>query len=288
MRVFSLFITLSFTKLVWSLRLLMAGSRLCTKLFLNAIRYWRVLEFPYTLAQLPTTRKLDILDISSPKLLAFYLAKKYHHHVTAIDIWEKEIALWKEILRLLGNPRPIADNLRFEISDARALSFANESFDVVYSICVIEHIDGNGDSLALQEVFRVLKDGGIAVVTVPFDKEGYDVYKNESVYHKAYESIPVFYERWYNWEQLQRRLITASGLELVDFKLAFEKHLRLHHNYIPKLLRSNFLVRNFWNVIEPLVAVFNLSVSATHEGKKEGIALLTLRKPSKKNLLLER
>ncbi len=54
-------------------------------------------------------------------------------------------------------------------------------------------------------------------------------------------------ERWYSWQQLHMRLVTASGLELVGFKLAFEKYLGIHHTYMPKLLRSSLWIRNLRN-----------------------------------------
>ncbi len=278
MQVISHFIKIFLLKTVWSIRVLLSGSRLSTKLFLRALRYWRVFEFPYTLAQLPRRERLNILDISSPKILAFYLVRKYGHQVAAIDIWEDEIAFWKNILSLIGNPQSIAGNINLAIEDATRLSYNNESFDFVYSISVVEHIDNFGDTKALREVSRVLKKGGIAVVTVPFDENGYEVFTRRNVYHKEYASSPVFYERWYNQQQLQERLIASSGLELVDLKLVFEKYIRLHHTYAPKLLRSSFVVSNLWSTVEPFVALLNLRISPTLKDRKEGVALLTLKK----------
>lgn len=52
-----------------------------------------------------------------------------------------------------------------EIGDANKLPFANRSFDLVLATDIIEHTDN--DSLALSEVYRVLKTGGVAIVTVP-------------------------------------------------------------------------------------------------------------------------
>ncbi len=278
MQVISHFIKIFLLKTNWSIRVLLAGSRLCTKLFLKALRYWRVFEFPYTLARLPQREGLAILDISSPKILAFYIAQKYGHKVVAIDIWEEEIAFWKKILKLTGLPRRITGNVSLAIADATCLSYDDESFDFVYSISVIEHIDDFGDTRALQEISRVLKKGGIAVVTVPFDQNGYDVFKSERVYHKAHASSPVFYERWYSPQQLQARLLVSSKLKVENLQLAFEKYLPLHHTYIPKLLQSSWFVRNLWNTFEPFVALLNLDVSSALEVRKEGIALITLRK----------
>ncbi len=56
-------------------------------------------------------------------------------------------------------------NLRYEVNDALNLSYANDSFDLVVSCEVIEHV-GKPERM-LAEIFRVLKPGGYAVLTFP-------------------------------------------------------------------------------------------------------------------------
>lgn len=51
------------------------------------------------------------------------------------------------------------------VSDVRALPISSASFDAIYSMGTIEHF---GDSdLAVEEIFRVLKPGGRAIIGVP-------------------------------------------------------------------------------------------------------------------------
>ncbi len=49
--------------------------------------------------------------------------------------------------------------------DLTALSFKDESFDLIYCSHVLEHIPA--DIEALKEIYRVLKSGGLAIVQVP-------------------------------------------------------------------------------------------------------------------------
>ena len=61
--------------------------------------------------------------------------------------------------------------------DARHAAFQDEAFDQVISVSTIEHVglphgDENGDAKAMQEILRVLKRRGSAIVTVPYGKEG--------------------------------------------------------------------------------------------------------------------
>ena len=56
------------------------------------------------------------------------------------------------------------------IADALHLPFKEEVFNLVYFTEVIEHLPKNTESLALSEIYRVLKKGGILILTTPNDR----------------------------------------------------------------------------------------------------------------------
>ena len=56
-------------------------------------------------------------------------------------------------------------NLRYEVNNALALTFADASFDLIVSCEVIEHV-GEPEKMVL-EMSRVLRPGGMAVMTFP-------------------------------------------------------------------------------------------------------------------------
>jgi 2-polyprenyl-3-methyl-5-hydroxy-6-metoxy-1,4-benzoquinol methylase len=56
-------------------------------------------------------------------------------------------------------------NLRYEVNDALALSYPSDYFDVVVSCEVLEHV-GHPEQM-IREIHRVLKPGGVAVMTFP-------------------------------------------------------------------------------------------------------------------------
>ena len=58
--------------------------------------------------------------------------------------------------------------------DATHFSFAGESFDFVIGNHILEHIPG--DKKAMQEIFRVLKPGGRAILQIPYTQ-----YLNETI-----------------------------------------------------------------------------------------------------------
>jgi ubiquinone/menaquinone biosynthesis C-methylase UbiE len=60
----------------------------------------------------------------------------------------------------------LLNKISFETADATKLPYADESFDVVTAMSTIEHIPEKGYRQALTEISRVLKKGGMAVITL--------------------------------------------------------------------------------------------------------------------------
>jgi SAM-dependent methyltransferase len=81
--------------------------------------------------------------------------------------------------------------------DARMMGFRDEVFDKVICISTVEHIgippthhlgsgyDALGDVKALSEIFRILKKGGRAILTVPYEDKNIQGYIRE---HRNYNS----------------------------------------------------------------------------------------------------
>lgn len=97
----------------------------------------------------------EILDIGSYR--HFILGLLAHVRVTTLDV-----RLRKSIM---ANETVIT-------GDARRLAFSDRSFDVVLSLCALEHfglgrygdaIDGRADEKAMAEMMRVLRPGGVLI-----------------------------------------------------------------------------------------------------------------------------
>ena len=83
------------------------------------------------------------------------LARDYGFAVTGVTISPKQVARAKELT-------PPDVNARFLVDDAMALSFPDESFDVVWSIEAGPHMPDK--AVFAGELLRVLKPGGVLVV----------------------------------------------------------------------------------------------------------------------------
>ena len=196
--------------------------------FVKGVNYWRYAEYPWVYNNLGLSENQRILDVgsSSCSLLALLLAskKKYCVHVTDIDA---RVLQHIKFARKLGLDDQIGRKKLFiERQDATSLTYRGEMFDRATAISVLEHIPGEGDTKAIKEVSRVLKPGGVAVVTVPYNLSYRETFVRRNVYDRAYEGSPVFYQRHYDTVRLVERLIEPSGLVVKNIEYFGEDGLR--------------------------------------------------------------
>jgi SAM-dependent methyltransferase len=198
------------------------------KRLLLPVSYWRVAEFAYVWKRLAGFRGACVLDLGSPKDLAAILARDRGCAVTAVDILPEAIALSERYARAQGLDGYGAAKVRSEVQDGRALSYADGTFDAAYSVSVIEHIPHRGDTATMQELVRVVKPGGLVVVTIPYDRVYRETFVQDSVYErKQVGSDPVFFERHYDEAALADRLLSPIAAEIVDRETWGERGLRV-------------------------------------------------------------
>ncbi|MEO8025701.1 MAG: class I SAM-dependent methyltransferase [Bryobacteraceae bacterium] len=86
---------------------------------------------------------------------------------TGVDIWSTKDQSGNGIPAITANAKVegVLDKVRIDTGDARKLSYADASFDVVLSTLVIHNIRGSeGRELAISEIWRVLKPGGTIAI----------------------------------------------------------------------------------------------------------------------------
>ena len=125
----------------------------------SALHWSRVFEWPWAIlnAELNGKKECTGLDIGGGHSVFQYVASKRLQHLTNLDL-----------PNTMGIPRQIAECFNMAITqvegDARKLPFDDCSFDRFFCISVLEHI--SEWRTVLDEAFRVLISGGIAIVTL--------------------------------------------------------------------------------------------------------------------------
>jgi ubiquinone/menaquinone biosynthesis C-methylase UbiE len=95
---------------------------------------------------------------------------------TGVDLTEAAVELARKRFELFGLPG------KFQTADAENLAFADNSFDLVYSHGVLHHTPET--QKAIQEVHRVLRPGGRAVVML-YHRDSYNYRVNISLLRRA-------------------------------------------------------------------------------------------------------
>jgi SAM-dependent methyltransferase len=254
-----------------AVRLLAAGrTTIGLKLLIASVGYWRLLPNAVVWEEAAAIPHPRILDVSSPKLVSLYLAARTGGDVLATDLNDREIFnRWLKMAEIRG-----LSNYRVEYQDARQLALPDSTFDVVYSLSVIEHIPGNGDREALQEFARVTKPGGVIVVEVPYRRKFEEVFRKTDSKGAALEREE-FFERRYDAAALEQKLLQVVGLRL-ERKMILGEWLAIdpviNGDRLPRLLRIAALP---W---EPWLAAVNYWMRPDDSAGHPLAALMVYRK----------
>lgn len=167
------------------------------------MNYVRIVELPLALQLLDTSPQDRIVDLSSPKLLSLYLAANGWRHLTISDIDDYFIEDFRRFAALFRQ------EFDLQIIDARRIPLKDASLDKAFSISVFEHIPEMGDRQAVQEVARVIKPGGVFVLTLPAFREYVEEWKTSSSYWDSHSvkspDGKVFFQRRYDAAALAER-----------------------------------------------------------------------------------
>lgn len=181
--------------------------------------YWFDRAISGYLAQSSSRGPGKILDVGSPKAFGLYLGKSVPADITLTDISELNVEEYKVMWHALQ--AKAKGSVGFALQDARELQFPDQVFDVVYSMSVLEHIEGqDGDAKAIRELLRVLKPGGLLVISLPFGNKYIEQQRVgfAGAARKTGDQQSYFFQRIYDREALQRRIL-GQLTDLDELKL---------------------------------------------------------------------
>jgi len=97
-------------------------------------------------------------------------------HIAPEKNLQKALKAFSKIKYISGDLNPLVADRKIDITD---INFENDYFDFIICNHVLEHIQD--DRKAMQELFRVLKPGGEAILQVPISKYNKKTFENFSI-----------------------------------------------------------------------------------------------------------
>lgn len=171
---------------------------------------WRYFEFDFARRVLINNPHIGrALDISSPSLFGLYLLNKNHiSHLDVVNPDFQDLTTTKALYgACLGDTE---GQVEYHKKYVNKLQWQDNTFDAIWSICVIEHIPGSGDEEAISQIERLLKPGGLLVLTTTVSAARRDEYRDQAVYSLPEQNVQsasgVFFGRWYDESSIKERL----------------------------------------------------------------------------------
>jgi SAM-dependent methyltransferase len=239
----------------------------------------RVAELPWAGNQMLRAGPRRILDLASPKLLAFWLAERAGAEVVATDAWDAEVESWQRLARAADPLDRRLGHLSLEVADGTALPYPAAEFDAAYSVSVIEHIPGDGDTRAMAELERVLRPGATLALTFPFRERFEEEFVRHDLYGQRYEGEPIFFQRHYSLEAVRERLLTGREFEVLSQGLWRKAGVDQAQRGLRRLVPARWELGRYLGPALPLIGTRALSppVDVSEPGSSNVMFLLLRR-----------
>lgn len=131
------------------------------------------------------TPTASLLDVGCGTGMTFAAVSQTFSNAIALDIGDLEVKATKELLKILGLSRSVKKY------DGKKIPFPSNTFDIVTSIEVIEHV--NNPERMLKEIRRVLKKDGILHITTA--NKWWPIEPHFKLPFLSY--LPPYYADWY-------------------------------------------------------------------------------------------
>lgn len=132
--------------------------------------------------------------------------------------------------------------------DLTRLPYRDKIFDFISALDVLEHI--KNDKMAISEISRVLKENGVAIITVPHRMENY-TYQDQLIGHYRRYEIEQIYSLFEKYDLKNIRTFGVYGkfmkiadIQSVNPKKTEENLIKLRNWY-----KSDIIFRVFWDII---------------------------------------
>jgi SAM-dependent methyltransferase len=215
--------------------LLLKGQRGGFSTLVHPVSITRYFEFPFAFSCLPDSAE-KCLDVSSPRLFSLYVAAKQRvDSIKIINPDANDIQQTERFIKALTY-----NQIDLTRADVASLQHRKQTYDLIWSLSVIEHIAGEyDDTFAVQLMYDLLKPGGRLIITVPVDRKHWDEYRDSKYYEPQtiLKKNRYFFQRFYDADSIRTRIFEPVGQQPAVIRWFGETTSGRFQAYIERWLR---------------------------------------------------
>lgn len=151
--------------------------------------------------------------------------------------------------------------------DIAKLPYQEKTFDFVSALDVLEHV--KNDELAISEISRILKKGGIAIITVPHMMKYYTTQDRLIRHYRRYEIpqiISIFRKHDLKCVDIfgvYGQMMRIADVQSINPEKIEESILNLRNRY-----ETNVMFRSFWNIFMKIGSII-MKIDAKYQPLKK-------------------
>ncbi len=200
---------------------------------LDSFRYF---EFDFMWHTIRALEMQTYLDVSSPRLLPIMIIDRYKRLIADLinpDI--NDLSMTITLAKSFG----ISNRCRFHHTLIKDTHLKPNSFDVITSMSVIEHIPDDKDAIRI--MWDLLKPGGVLLISVPCAAKASEEYTNLNDYGliETDENGFVFWQRYYDEYLIIDRIYSITGHPR-RFQIYGEKKAGSYHQNVTQKRSDSF------------------------------------------------
>lgn len=166
----------------------------------------------------------------------YLLSKNKSNQVVGIDLSLEDINIAKKRY----------PDVRFKVMNAEKLSFKDNTFDEVYALEILEHVDSVDN--VLNEVKRVLRMGGRFIASIPYYKSEKWLLKVRPTYFDEIHHVRIFKENELEKLCKERKLALTKKkskgfLQHIELYFLFKRHINSNTQISVGSWRDNFFTK---------------------------------------------
>jgi predicted SAM-dependent methyltransferase len=214
------------------------------RLLCNPVSIVRYFEFSFAADSVPWPSVRKCLDVSSPRLLFLYLLHRFPGlHFDILNPDRDDIRETGEYLDVLK----LRDRSEVFPVDVMNAPIPEDSYDVVTTLSVLEHIPDEEDERVLRKLWGFLKAKGRLVITVPCSQAYCEEWRNVDAYGlgSPMRNGKYFFQRIYDMAKIRERIIDVLGTEPVTMKVFGEKAQGIYAEY-----ERNWIAFGLWETVK--------------------------------------